>query len=183
MTAHTGRAAQRESTRRKILDAARAEFADHGLQATTVRGIAARAGVDPSLVIQHYGSKNDLFALAIDLGTETPGDDVSGHLDQVLDARLGEPPAQTRALVRSMLTAPEATAAMKQFLDGRTRNLAATLSGPDADLRAALTVSGILGLVVARHFLHLDALAEITDEQIDEVVRPWIGSAVDGDAP
>jgi AcrR family transcriptional regulator len=33
------------------------------LQAT-VRGIALRAGVDPSLVIQHYGSKHDLFAIA-----------------------------------------------------------------------------------------------------------------------
>ncbi|MFC0041341.1 TetR/AcrR family transcriptional regulator [Actinomadura rayongensis] len=186
MAEHTGRAAKREATARRILDAARAEFAEHGLQATTVRAIARRAGVDPSLVLQHYGSKDKLFALAINLGTEWPDEDVAAHLARVLDVRLDEPSPQVRALVRSMLTAPEATSAMKAFLDDRTRNLAATTDDPDADLRAALTVTSILGLVVARHFLRLDALADISDEQVERIVRPWAGAAMPetpGNAP
>jgi AcrR family transcriptional regulator len=181
MAGHTGRAAKRAATAQRILDAARAEFADHGLQAATVRAIAQRAGVDPSLVLQHYGSKNELFAIAIGLGTEKPGEDVDGHLARVLEVRMDEPPPQVRALVRSMLTAPDATAAMKAFLDDRTRNLARTTTDPDADLRAALVVTSILGLVVARHFLRLDALADISEEQVERVVRPWAGAALSGD--
>ncbi len=178
MAGSTTRAARRAATARRILDAARAEFAEYGLQATTVRAIARRAGVDPSLVLQHYGSKNELFALAIGLGTEVPGEDVDGHFARVLDARLDEPSPQVRALIRSMLTAPEAADAMKSFLDGRTRNLASITPGPDAELRAALAVTSILGLVVARHFLHLDALADITEEQIEQIVRPWVAAAL-----
>jgi hypothetical protein len=49
---------------------------------------------------------------------------------------------------------------------------------PDAELRAALTVSSILGLTIARHFLELDALAEISEERIESVLRPWLTAAL-----
>jgi AcrR family transcriptional regulator len=168
------RAAKRAATAQRILAAAQAEFGEHGLEATTVRAIAQRAEVDPSLVIQHYGSKNDLFAIATRLERETTDEDVAEHLFDVLDVRLGALPPETRALVRSMLTAPEATAAMKDFLDERVTNLARATTGDDADLRAALTVSSILGLTIARHFLKLDALAEISERQIERTLRPWL---------
>jgi len=148
-----------------------------------VRAIATRAGVDPSLVIQHYGSKNDLFAIAVQLHRDGT-DDVAGHLFDVLDVRLGALPPETRALVRSMLTAPEATHAMREFLNERVTNLARAHGGDNADLRAALTVSSILGLTIARHFLELDALTDIPDSQIEETVRPWLTAALgDGIAP
>ena len=172
------RAARRAATARRILAAAQCEFGEHGLEATTVRAIAKRAGVDPSLVIQHYGSKADLFAIAIALQQPGP-EDVEGHLFDVLDVRLGEPPPETRALVRSMLTAPEATAMMKTFLDERTHNLSRASDDPDAELRAALTVASILGLTVARHFLRLDALADISEAQIERVLRPWLTAALE----
>lgn len=177
----TTRAAKRAATAQRILEAAQAEFGERGLEATTVRGIAQRAGVDPSLVIQHYGSKNDLFAIAARLDRGSTGDDVTGHLFDVLDVRLGELPPETRALVRSMLTAPEATRAMKDFLDERVRNLAQD-GDRDAELRAALTVSSILGLTIARHFLELDALAAISEPQVETILRPWLTAALD-DAP
>ena len=181
MSPPTTRAARRAATAQRILEAAQVEFGEHGLEATTVRAIARRADVDPSLVIQHYGSKNDLFAIATRLdrdGDTTDGDttdgDVAEHLFDVLDVRLGALPPETRALVRSMLTAPEATAAMKDFLDERVTNLARATSGSGAELRAALTVSSILGLTIARHFLELDALTEISEEQIATTLRPWL---------
>lgn len=176
------RAAKRAATAQRILQAAQAEFGEHGLEATTVRAIAQRAGVDPSLVIQHYGSKNELFAIAIRLHRETSGNDVAEHLFDVLDVRLDEPPPETRALVRSMLTAPDATREMKRFLDERVANLAHASDVADADLRAALTVSSILGLTIARHFLNLDVLADISESQIETVLRPWLTSALGHDA-
>lgn len=189
MTPPTTRAARRAATAEKILDAARAEFGEHGLEAATVRGIATRAGVDPSLVLQHYGSKAELFARAIQLRAVEAveageaGADVATHLDDVLAARLAEPPPQTRALLRSMLTAPEATAVMKQFLDDRAAEIARDLDGPDAQLRAALTVTNLLGLTLARHFLQLDGLADIGDRQREEVVGPWLRAALDPAGP
>ncbi|MEK8169283.1 TetR family transcriptional regulator [Streptomyces sp. M19] len=149
----TTRAAKRAATAQRILRAAQVEFGEHGREGTTVRAIAQRAGVDPSLVIQHYGSKNDLFAIASQLDGASTDDDASEHLFDVLGVRLNELPPETRALVRSMLTAPEATKAMKDFLDERVLNLARASDDGDAELRAALTVSSILGLTIARHFL------------------------------
>jgi AcrR family transcriptional regulator len=172
------RAARRAATAQRILTAAQTEFGHHGLEGTTVRAIAQRAGVDPSLVIQHYGSKNDLFAIAVQLHRESAGNDVTEHLLDVLDVRLSEPPPETRALVRSMLTAPEATSAMKDFLDERVANLARATEGEDAELRAALAVSSILGLTIARHFLELDALTEISEQQIATILRPWLTAAL-----
>jgi AcrR family transcriptional regulator len=167
----TTRAARRAATARNIIEAAQHEFGEHGLEATTVRAIAGRAGVDPSLVIQHFGSKDELFTIATQLPTDAPDDTVAEHIFDVLIARLGELPPETRALTRSMLTAPAATAEMKAFLDERIANLAQADGEPDAELRAALTVASILGLTVARHFLKLEALADASAEEVAELAR------------
>jgi AcrR family transcriptional regulator len=172
------RAAKRAATAQRILDAARAEFGERGLEAATIRRIAQRANVDPSLVMQHYGSKAALFAVAIQLDEARPGD-VEAHLHDVLDVRLAALPPETRALVRSMLTAPEAAEAMSAFLNERVVNLSRAMGGEDADLRAALIVSSILGLTIARHFLKLDAFAAASDADIARVARPWITTGVD----
>ena len=174
----TSRAAKRAATARRILDAARAEFGERGLEATTIRRIAERARVDPSLVMQHYGSKAALFAVAIEMGESAP-EEVAAHLHDVLDVRLGALPPETRALVRSMLTAPEAQATMSAFLNERVANLSGALGGEDAELRAALIVSSILGLTIARHFLELDAFTGASDADIARVARPWITTGVD----
>jgi AcrR family transcriptional regulator len=176
------RAARRAATAQRILDAARAEFGERGLEAATIRRIAERANVDPSLVMQHYGSKAALFAVAIQLDDASPGE-VEAHLHDVLDVRLAALPPETRALVRSMLTAPEAAEAMRAFLNERVVNLSRAMGGEDADLRAALIVSSILGLTIARHFLELDAFASASEADIARVARPWVTTGVDPDQP
>ncbi|MTD55795.1 TetR/AcrR family transcriptional regulator [Amycolatopsis pithecellobii] len=175
------RAAKRAASAQRILEAAQLEFGEHGLEGATIRAIAQRAGVDPSLVIQHYGSKRDLFAIAAELHRESTDGDVAGHLFDVVGVRLGGLPPETRALVRSMLTAPEAKEAMREFLNERVTNLARASGGEDADLRAALTVSSILGLTIARHFLELDALKEISPAQLEKTVHPWVTAALGED--
>ena len=177
MSEPASRAARRAATAQRILAAARAEFGEHGLEAATIRRIARRADVDPSLVMQHYGSKAALFAVAIQLEEAGP-DDIETHLHDVLDVRLAELPPETRALVRSMLTAPEAGGAMSAFLNERVANLSRAMGGDDADLRAALIVSSILGLTIARHFLKLDAFASAATADIARVARPWITTGV-----
>jgi AcrR family transcriptional regulator len=170
------RDARRAETARRILQAAQEEFARHGFEGATIRSIADRAGVHPSLVMQHHGSKASLFAIAARL----PEDDrqaASDHLLDVIDVRMGELPPQTRALVRSMLTVPEAEASMREFLDERVDNLKGSFEGEDAELRAALVVSGILGLTIARHFLRLQAFENVSRESLVEAAGAWVSKA------
>ncbi|GLY29573.1 TetR/AcrR family transcriptional regulator [Kineosporia sp. NBRC 101731] len=179
--AGTSRDAKRALTAQRILEAARQEFAAQGFEGTTIRGIARVAGVDPSLVMQHYGSKAALFHSAVQL----PVDDdkvASEHLLEVLTVRLGELPPETRALVRSMLTVPEATESMRAYLDERVDNLTRSLDGDDAQLRALLTVSGILGLTITQHFLQLNAFDGVSQEALLRAARGWIASLA-GDEP
>jgi AcrR family transcriptional regulator len=178
--ATTSRDAKRAVTAQRILEAARTEFASKGFTGATIRGIAASAGVDPSLVMQHYGSKAALFALAVELPV---GDDrvASEHLLDVLGVRLDELPPETRALVRSMLTVPEAADSMKEFLDDRVVNLARSFSGGDAKLRALLAVSGILGLTITQHFLKLEAFDGISREDLLDASQKWLDALAQAD--
>jgi AcrR family transcriptional regulator len=48
-------------TREKILAAARAEFAEHGLEGARVDRIAARAGANKAMIYYHYHSKENLY--------------------------------------------------------------------------------------------------------------------------
>lgn len=48
------------TARARILDAALDQFAEHGFDGATIRGIATAAGVSPGLVQHHFGSKEGL---------------------------------------------------------------------------------------------------------------------------
>ncbi len=55
-----------ENTRRALLDAAIGEFAEKGLAGARVDEIAARAEVNKQLVYHHFGTKEDLYAVALE---------------------------------------------------------------------------------------------------------------------
>ncbi len=57
-----------ERTRQRLLDAATAEFAEHGPHGTTVGRIAARAGVNRERLYNYYGDLSMLFSTVV--GTE-----------------------------------------------------------------------------------------------------------------
>ena len=173
----TSRDAKRAESSLRILTAAREEFALRGFDGATIRSIADRAGVHASLVMQHFGSKASLFATAVEL----PEDDnrtAEDHIFDVLNMRLADLPPETRALVRSMLTVPEAEASMRAFLEERIGNLAGSLEGDDAEIRSALVVSSILGLTIARHFLKLPTFEKVSPEALLQAANSWVGSVM-----
>jgi AcrR family transcriptional regulator len=174
MQAGQTRAERRSATATRILEAAQVEFGAHGEEGGTIRGIARRAGVDPSLVLQHYGSKQALFSLAVRPAAEQLEEGIPTHLAEVLTTRLRGLPPATRALMRSMLTSPEAAAVMREYLKERAANLSSSMTGEDAELRAAVMVSSILGVTIARHFLKLPAFAELDDDRITALVDAWL---------
>lgn len=60
-----GRPPGPSDTRDRILASARELFARNGIGNTSIRSIAADAGVDPALVHHYFGTKTQLFAAAI----------------------------------------------------------------------------------------------------------------------
>src|ERR1700684_1828916 len=65
----TGRRPGTSDTRDQILAVARRRFATRGYDATSLRGIATDAKVDPALLIHYFGTKEGLFTAATGLPT------------------------------------------------------------------------------------------------------------------
>ena len=61
-----GRRPGAPDTRAEILASARSLFAARGFPGTSVRAVAAGAGVDPALVHHYFGTKDDLFVAALE---------------------------------------------------------------------------------------------------------------------
>jgi AcrR family transcriptional regulator len=80
-------------TRRRLLYAGRRRFALHGYERTTLRQIAADAGVNLALIKRYFGSKEGLFEAALDATPEQLSelDDIAGdraRLAEVLSREL-----------------------------------------------------------------------------------------------
>ena len=54
-----------ERSRERILDAARTEFAAHGLAGARVEAIARRAGLNKQLISHHFGGKDGLYRAVV----------------------------------------------------------------------------------------------------------------------
>ncbi len=91
--------------------------------------------------------------------------------------RLRELPPPTRALMRSMLTSPEAAEVMSGYLRERAETLAQAMTDEHAELRAALVVSSIMGVTIARHFLDLPALEHADRDDVAAIVDTWTSFA------
>ncbi|WP_432190611.1 TetR family transcriptional regulator [Streptomyces sp. Tue6028] len=166
-----------EETRNAILKAAQACFGSSGYDKATVRAIAADAGVDPAMVMRHFGSKADLFGAAVQLGfevidlTRVPRDGMGTAL---IRASLepwerGETRAQA-VLLRTAPTHPEAAQGVQAILD---RQLLPTLEAvipddPDIALRAGLVQSEALGVIMTRYLLRIDPMASMDFELLVE---------------
>jgi AcrR family transcriptional regulator len=66
LAAPAPRARDPEQTRRDILDAARAEFADKGLSGARVDEIAARTRTTKRMIYYYFGSKEGLYAAVLE---------------------------------------------------------------------------------------------------------------------
>lgn len=174
----SSRAEQRRMTQARILDAAARLFAEAGYERATIRAIAAAAGVDAGLVMHYFESKERLFRAVMHSAPGTPAGGTPQEATEELLARvtasLTTEPVQSLAVLRSMLTYPEAARAASEESAAYRARLAATIPGPGAELRAAMVTATVLGVIVSRHMLKLEELAEATPEQVIELLRPCL---------
>ena len=190
----SGRRPGESSARTDILEAARASFAQHGYDRATIRGIAGRAAVDPALVIHYFGSKDALFAEALELPirpSEVYARGMAAGVDQlgatVVRAFLEawEPP-ETRvrlmAMLRSALTNEAAMGMTRDLLVREVFGpITEALGVPDARLRATLVGSQFVGLSVLRYIGHIEPLASASVDELVAAIGPTVQRYLTGD--
>jgi len=170
------RAEQRRQSEQSILTAARRLFADLGYDRTTIRAVARAAGVDAGLVMHYFGSKDELFARAAELGAdELPGDDPARMAEALLDSlakRLDSEPEASLAVLRSMLTNASAADRYRAAFEPQLDQITAAIPGAGAELRASLLSAIVHGVIIERYLLRLGRLADASPEQIVDLLRP-----------
>ncbi len=196
----SGRRSGDSGTSEAILDAARTQFATHGYQGATIRGIAGVAGVDPALVHHFYGTKEALFAAAMRLPV-VPSEVIAGvfaegsgglgermvgtaltmwESDGVRDTFLG--------LLRSAMTSDQAALMLREFVADtilRTIVRAAGLrqfgSPAEAEYRATMVATQIIGLALTRLVLRLPAVSSASIGELAATVGPSVERYLTGE--
>jgi AcrR family transcriptional regulator len=165
-----------EQTRAAILRAARRRFAADGFERTTIRAIAADAGIDPSMVMRYYGSKDGLFAAAADLDLHLP--DLAGvPRDQLGQALVrhwvslwdGGPSDELLiVLLRSSVTNEPAAEQLRTVFGAQVaKTVASVVDDPsDAPTRAGLVATQMLGLALCRHILRIPPVVALDAETL-----------------
>ncbi|ROQ68083.1 TetR family transcriptional regulator [Streptomyces sp. 840.1] len=174
-------------TRTRILAAARTEFAERGYDKTSVRGIAKAAGVDAALVHHYFGTKDEVFAAAIEVSFEPALvlPDILGSSPEGLGERLAryfigvwENPvsrAPLLAVMRSAMTHEAAAKVLRVFVLRRLLDrIADRLDVPDATFRAELAASHMVGIAVLRYVIQAEPLASADPEKIIAMVAPTL---------
>lgn len=191
------RGANRDDTKARILAAAAAEFGEHGYEGASIRSIARRAEVDPSLVHHYFDDKAALVAEVVAVPLR-PDRIVAGALEGPVE-ELGE------RLLRGVLTAwdspavrPAATAALRsaigqgpvarmlhEFLRREIMHRLASRLGDDADaeLRAELAASQVVGVIMVRYILAFEPLASLSHDEIVARVAPAVQWHLTGTGP
>lgn len=195
----TGRRAGDSGTRAAILEAARDQFAERGYEGATIRAIAAVAKVDPALVHHFYGTKERLFAAAMQLPfvpseaiaaalADRPADQPAGaHLVRTA-LGLWDSPGVREAFVgilRSALTSDQAAAMLREFVSGAILAPVASLAGgtdpEQTPFRTSLVGSHMLGLALARYVLQLPPVATADADALAAAIGPTIDRYLTGD--
>ncbi|CAJ1505697.1 TetR/AcrR family transcriptional regulator [[Mycobacterium] kokjensenii] len=151
--------APRSFARDRVLEAAQALFAEHGVSGTSLQMIADRLGVNKSAVYYQFHSKDDIVAevfrpafeditrvLAIAQAIESPEVRREATLSGMIELAVRH--RRTTALVHTDPAVAVLIQAITEFRDAFHR-LRAILAGPDPDpvarTTAAVLVSGIFG--------------------------------------
>lgn len=194
----SGRRPGTSGTRQAILEAARARFAADGYTAATIRRIAADAGVNASLVMQFFGSKDELFAAVVSISPYTldrvagafqgPRDGLGERLAraylQVWDGQTQDG-AALMATLRGAITHQEAAAQLREFLQARLAHGMAAQGDVDHDalVRVDLASSMLIGVVLGRQILGLAALSGEDTEALVARIAPALQLVLDAPGP
>jgi AcrR family transcriptional regulator len=183
----TGRRPGSPDTREAILAVARRMFATSGYEATSLRGIATEANVDPALLIHYFGSKQDLFVAAAGLPAgltellahlaERPLPDFARSLVRTYLQFIDSDSSRNAilALVRSAVSNEQAATMLRELLTVELLSILVRLTGhADARLRASLVAAQLVGIAMLRHVVRADPVATASADEIVALVAPVV---------
>jgi AcrR family transcriptional regulator len=171
-------------SKQALVTAAQDLFGQKGYEATTVREIGERAGVDAALIARYFGSKADLYIAAV--AAERMGDQNASEyqgLEEMVASLLDRvdrdgPGPILQALVRSD-TAEEIRAAAQARLARRlVEPLEAAMGHDGTDrprLRAELAVSALVGVALGRALGWFGELGSVPSQEIVDLVVETLG--------
>ncbi len=181
-----------------ILGAARLVLGARGYANTTIKTVAAAAGVAPGVVRSLYSNKEQLLAAALRVPFDpagsipkliAPGLDGMGERLVRLTLQLSSD-EQVRKDATNLMQSARTSTSIDQ-LRGLTEFLQATLLDrlveamgvPDARMRGALITAYLAGVAATRSMLIIEPLASATDEVIVALVAPTIQRLLDPTQP
>jgi AcrR family transcriptional regulator len=179
-------------TRQTIEAAARELFSLNGFDRTTVRDIGARAGIDPSMIIRYFGSKDALFAKVAmpDLRLPDPepieshriGETLVRHFLEQWEGAAGG--GGMPVLLRSAASNEEAADRLREIFRAQVFPGIARLGPAEtAPARAGLVASQLLGLALTRYVLKLPPMVAMPLETIVSEVGPTVQRYATGTPP
>ena len=181
--------------RRAVLDAARELFAELGFERTTMRAVAARAGVDPALIYHYFGDKDGLLFAALQppadaatvfaglaaIAADRTGEELVRRLIGLWEER-PEVREQMAAILRTGLSHDRASRLLRDILSSFIlAALGDVLAGDRRELRVALIGSQIGGLMLARYILKVPGAAAASPEDLVQAVGPTVQRYLTGD--
>ena len=180
----------------RLLDAARGVFAASGYARTTMKGLAAAAGVAPEVLRRYYANKGEVFAAALRLpsdpaaavpallapGIEGLGDRLVRFMLTTLDDH--ETRADLIAMLRAGGNAYSSSRALQEYLESNVIDtIVAAVGVPDARMRGSLISSYLIGIAVGRYVARIEPLASASDEHVVRMVGPVIQGLLDPRVP
>jgi AcrR family transcriptional regulator len=190
-----GRRRGSPDTRSAILDAARSSFAAHGYAGTTIRAVAAAAGVDAALVHHYFGTKDELFLAALQLPVDPRaliGPAVAGPVEEAAERFLGvflsvwddpEIRPSLLAVARGIMD-PSANRLLSEgILPVIIEPVGVALGISDPHLRMPLVASQVIGLILMRYVLAVEPLASMPRDRVIATYAPTIQRYLTGDLP
>ncbi len=183
-----GRRPGTTDTRAQILDAARDLFAAQGYEKASMRAIAARAKVDPSLIVHYFASKEGLLREALTLPidpravlasglAEVPDEQVGEELVRVVLGVWEQPAVRSRllSLLRTAVSHDLAMAVLRQMLQRTVVAAVARLVDDDsAQMRAELVATQMAGLAMARYLVQLPSVASASVDELAVAIGPSV---------
>lgn len=192
-TARRGRRPGTPDTRAAILDAAREAFARSGFAGTTIRAVAAAAGVDPALVHHYFGSKDELFVAALQLPVDPRaalapilGQGPDGAAERMLRVMLGvwddpELRLPLLAVFRGILEPSGQRLLSEGFLPVVIEPIGVALGVDHPEVRMPLVASQMLGVILLRYVLAAEPLASMSLDDLITAYAPTLQRYLTGD--
>lgn len=191
-----GRPAGPSDRRERILASARELFSRNGIDKTSIRAIAADAGVDAALVHHYFGTKTQLFAAAIHIPIdpmtvigklkEVPVEQIGHTLPSILlplwDSEIGKGFVAT---LRSILAGNDVSLVRSFLQEIIIGEIGPRVDNPPGSSRVRIqfVASQLVGVAMARYILELDPFATLPADQIAETIAPTLQRYLTGDLP